>query len=56
METLMVMVIVGLAAGYLVKKYTGSIRKSSPEASCGCGCTSCPSASASECNDKNHIY
>jgi hypothetical protein len=56
METLVVMVIVGFAAGYLIKKYAGSLKKSSQEADCGCGCTSCPSPSDCDTDHKmsNH--
>jgi hypothetical protein len=51
METLVVMAIVGLAAGYLIKKYTGSFKKSSQASSCSCGCTSCPSTSDCDIKD-----
>jgi hypothetical protein len=51
METVMVMIIVGLAVAYLVKKYTGSVKKSDRENGCSCGCNSCPSSGS--CNTEN---
>lgn len=48
MQTILVIIIVCLAAAYLVKAYFG---KSGKNNSCGCGCTSCPTADT--CNDKD---
>ncbi len=48
MQTFIVIVIVCLAAAYLVKTFFG---KSGKNDGCGCGCTSCPTADT--CNDKD---
>jgi hypothetical protein len=48
MQTVIVILIVCLAAAYLVKTFIG---KSGKNNSCGCGCTSCPTSET--CNDKD---
>jgi hypothetical protein len=42
METILVIIVVGLASAYLVRKFYRSLQKTE-ETQCGCGCTSCPS-------------
>jgi hypothetical protein len=41
METTLIVIIVGLASAYLVRKFYRSLQKKD-ETQCGCGCTSCP--------------
>jgi len=41
METTLVVIIVGLASAYLVRKFYRSLQKKD-ETLCGCSCTSCP--------------
>jgi hypothetical protein len=47
MQTVIVIIIVFLAAAYLVRTI---IAKPDKKDSCGCGCTSCPTADS--CSDK----
>ena len=42
METVLIIIIVGLAFTYLSKRFYNSLQKTK-EPQCGCGCTSCPS-------------
>jgi hypothetical protein len=44
METLLIFIIVGLAAAYLLRKFSRSLQDKG-ETPCGCGCTSCPKES-----------
>ena len=41
METTLIVIIVGLASAYLVRKFYRSLQKRD-ETQCGCSCTSCP--------------
>lgn len=45
METIVVVIIVGMAAAFLGRSYYKKYKKGNP---CGCGCTSCP-VDASAC-------
>jgi hypothetical protein len=47
MQTAIVIIIVCLAAAYLLKTFFG---KSDKKGGCGCGCASCPTAGA--CDEK----
>jgi hypothetical protein len=41
METILIVIIVGLAAAYLLRKFYLSVQNKAENA-CVCGCTSCP--------------
>jgi attachment p12 family protein len=45
MQHFLILIIVGLAAGYIIRRYYRSF-KSSKTDPCSCGCTSCGSASS----------
>jgi len=49
MDTLIVVIIVGLAVFYLVRKFRRDLSHSQ-ESSCGCGCAGC--GQSAECADK----
>ena len=48
METVIVAVIVGLAAAYAIKKFYAGTKKGG---ACGCGCSSCPASEG--CGEKD---
>lgn len=50
METVLVLLIVGFAIIYLLKKFYRSLQKTNePQGGCGCGCTSC--SQEDDCNE-----
>jgi hypothetical protein len=44
MQTLIVILIVAIAAAFLIRKFLKNFK---PEDTCGCGCSSCPADPAS---------
>jgi hypothetical protein len=54
MQTLIVILIVAIAAVLLIRKFLKNFKQ---EDACGCGCTSCPAdpASCEENPDKSHL-
>jgi hypothetical protein len=44
MQTVIVILIVAVAAAFLVRKFFKNVKR---EDTCGCGCTSCPTDAAS---------
>ena len=50
METVFILIIVGLASAYLIRKFYRSLQNKD-ETQCGCGCSSCPSENI--CDDSS---
>ncbi|MBW2435734.1 MAG: FeoB-associated Cys-rich membrane protein [Deltaproteobacteria bacterium] len=49
MQTIIVIIIVAIAAAFLIRKFLKNFKQEDP---CSCGCSSCPADTAATCEDK----